>query len=120
MLTEAEIEWLERRKNLCLRCYRSTFCRAGKRHSLNADTCRFWEINVSFGALKENFRDAAEFEARVAEKLSALVNDAPPPDLWPQCISCNAFKNDELDACMACVMKEARIAVEAEIDDENR
>lgn len=64
----------------------------------------------------DDYRDAAEFEARVAEKLSALINYPQPPDFEPGCISCPAFKNDDGNACVACVIKEARLAVEEEME----
>ena len=70
----SEKEWLERRKNLCNRCAKATYCRAGKSHGFNTEACRFWEIGApigdDFGAIREDFRDAAEFEARVAERLA--------------------------------------------------
>ncbi|WP_300787631.1 hypothetical protein [uncultured Desulfovibrio sp.] len=68
MLTDAEKEWLERRKNLCTRCSRTTFCREGKRHGFNTYKCRFWG-NKHQSWCKEDFHDDAEFEARVQKWL---------------------------------------------------
>lgn len=65
MLTEAEKEWLERRKNLCVRCVKRSHCRTGKTHGYNTESCRFWEIKTPNGYINDYFRDAAEFEARV-------------------------------------------------------
>lgn len=65
MLTEAEKEWLERRKNLCVRCVKRSHCRTGKTHGYNTESCRFWEIKTPNGYINDDFRDAAEFEARV-------------------------------------------------------
>lgn len=64
MLTEAEKEWLERRKNLCLRCDLNECPRlvgGGESHM-----CRWFSPHrIEF----ENYRDAAEFEARVQKWL---------------------------------------------------
>lgn len=73
-LSEQEREWLERRKNLCNRCVKAAWCRTGEKHGYNTERCRFWELKVPnqsilLGSLEEDFRDAAEFEARVQKWL---------------------------------------------------
>ena len=68
MLTEAEIEWLERRKVLCTHCDLSArgLCGGGK----NKLSCQLWEdqhLNTPVKRYKafQDMQDAAEFEARV-------------------------------------------------------
>lgn len=68
MLTEAEIERLERRKVLCTHCDLSArgFCGGGK----NKLSCQLWEdqhLNIPVKRCKafQDMQDAAEFEARV-------------------------------------------------------
>ena len=71
MLTEAEIEWLERRKKLCARCARYSFCKIGNKHVFKTERCRFWEaLNPKGEPLVRNyFRESAEFEASVQKWL---------------------------------------------------
>lgn len=71
MLTEKEKEWLERRKNLCNRCAKYGYCKTGKKHGFNTETCRFWEIRSPKGIIfvHEDFHDAAKFETRVQKWL---------------------------------------------------
>lgn len=112
MLSEQEKEWLERRKNLCGRCVKRSFCRTGKTHGYNTEACRFWEIKTPNGYINNDFRDAAEFEARVAEKLAKSI-----------CVVCSENKNGRFTTRQnytqradieACRMRHARIAVESE------
>ena len=59
-LTEQEREWLERRKNLCLHC-----SRYGRLCSKKAEAYgKCMALNLEVG--DPDYRDAAEFEARVA------------------------------------------------------
>lgn len=102
-LNKQELEWLERRKNLCNRCVKAAWFRTGKKHGYNTEQCRFWELKVPnrgvlLGSLTENFRDAAEFEACVAAKLSEYCSD-----YWQYESAWHAIKH-------------ARIAVEAEME----
>lgn len=119
-LTEQEREWLETRKSLCGRCGRRKHCRTGKRHGYNTEDCRFWELyrpGIRFYCLyRDDYEDAARFEARVAARLSSLVYAEPWPGLWPECISCGRHAKEGDAACPPCVLKEARLAVEAEMD----
>lgn len=110
MLTEAEKEWLERRKNLCLRCDLNEcprFVRGGESHM-----CRWFSPHrIEF----ENYRDAAEFEARVAEKLARDI-----------CFRCHDKYNEICPkgigyfrlklGIVSCGMKHARLAVEEEME----
>lgn len=129
MLTEKEKEWLERRKNICHRgssSYRGRpyFCgrwRYGKCIDFDPKSC-----------ISENvdFEDAAEFEARVAEKLAK-----PRKELRPK--GCSWYEknadghlvrktacppNHDIDNCpgvATCAIYLARLAVEDEMDRES-
>ena len=60
-LTEQEKAWLERRKNLCSKCiHRTLGCILGK--VKGKTKCNFFDADL--GEL--DYKDAAEFEARVA------------------------------------------------------
>lgn len=131
-LSEAEKDWLERRKNICNRCVKSPWCRVGERHGYNAEICCFWELkvpnkNILLGSLEEDFRDAAEFESRVAVLLAK-----PRKELRPK--GCSWYETTEgghlvrktacpphhdIDNCPGvamCSLYHARLAVEAEMD----
>lgn len=43
MLTDNEKLWLEKRRNLCTRCYRAEYCRVGKKHHFNTCECKYWQ-----------------------------------------------------------------------------
>ena len=103
-LTEQERAWLERRKNLCLRCRRREDCRVGTRHGYNAEDCRFWEF-----CRNEDYKDAARFEARVARELTNPVGD-----YMPFCMPGNCYFHERHN-CRECRLMHARIAVEAEM-----
>lgn len=118
-LSEAEKDWLEERKNICNRCVKSSWCRTGEKHGYNTESCRFWELKVPnksilLGSLTEDFRDAAEFEARVAVLLAKSICFVCPNNKGGGC----STKNNSSDrACIeACRMRHARLAAEAEMD----
>lgn len=128
-LSEQEREWLERRKNLCNRCARRGFCEIGKKHGFNIAACRFWEAMNPKGELlvRAYFRESAEFEAGVAEKLAK-----PRKELRPK--GCSWYETTEdghqvrktacpphhdIDKCPGvamCSIYHARLAAEAEMD----
>ena len=129
-LSEKEKDWLEWRKNLCNRCAKAAWCRTGEKHGYNTERCRFWEIKVPnqgfIGRFDEDFQDAAEFEARVAEKLAK-----PRSELRPHCSRYETTDDGHLvrktacpphhdiDNCPGvamCSLYHARIAAEAEMD----
>lgn len=132
MLTADEKRWLQRRKNLCNRCVKAAWCRTGEKHGYNTERCRFWELKVPnksilLGSLTEDFRDAAEFEARVAERLAK-----PRKELRPK--GCSWYEKNadghlvrktacpphhDIDNCpgvATCAIYHARLAAEAEMD----
>lgn len=99
MLTEQERKWLEFRK------YRKAPCGEETHHCVGC--------LVRCGcSLTPDFIDAAEFEARVAARLAgawAIGED--------MCFNnhCQLFDKDR---CTACYLKNARIAVEEEMDND--
>jgi hypothetical protein len=116
MLNAQEKEWLERRKNLCNRCAKAAWCRIRDKHGYNTERCRFWEIKVPnqgfLGRFDEDFKDAAEFEARVAETLlrRTCFNCPDCPDDCP-----TSFEHPRRTG-KDCRLKRARLAVEAAME----
>lgn len=102
-LTDKERKWLEQRTYRCKYCihYKEGIC--------------FWcpdmkKFETRTYSLVPDYRDAAEFEARVAARLAgawAIGED--------MCFNnhCQLFDKDR---CTACYLKNARIAVEEEMD----
>lgn len=106
MLTEQERKWLEERKN------RPALCGGPLNY------CGYGCL-VRYGCpLTPDYQDAAEFEARVAEKLT-LKEPCPLPE-HADLDDCPYFIEDEESAfsCRWCSLKRARIAVEEEMDNE--
>ncbi|MDM8330454.1 hypothetical protein QUW42_09170 [Desulfovibrio piger] len=128
-LTEQEREWLERRKIPCNRCgyfnrcswkFQGVKCEEGGLFEIKAWGMKNYEV-------KNNFRDAAEFEARVAEKLAK-----PRKELRPK--GCSWYEttggghlvrktacppHHDIDNCPGlamCSIYHARIAAEADMD----
>lgn len=102
MLTDKEKRWLEFRK------YRKAPCGEETHHCVGC--------LVRCGcSLTLDFIDAAEFEARVAEKLT-LKEPCPLPE-HAELDDCPYFTEDEESAfsCRWCRLKRARIAVEEEM-----
>lgn len=103
MLTEQERKWLELRK------YRKAPCGEETHHCVGC--------LVRCGcSLTPDLIDAAEFEARVAEKLT-LEEPCPLPEN-ADLDECPYFTEDDGSAfsCRWCRLKRARIAVEEEMD----
>lgn len=111
MLTEAEKKWLERRKNLCARCefnlYDNPCIKYGKRGASGEYPGFYSTLCAEY-----NFEDAAEFEARVAEKLARNIcyNCPDNPDGCPASFEAPRRTGE------SCRMKHARLAAEAEMD----
>lgn len=106
MLTKQERKWLEYRKFRCSRCVHYEGSGVGGICFWCADREKF-ETNAYI--LVSDYRDAAEFEARVAARLAgawAIGED--------MCFNnhCQLFDKDR---CTACYLKNARIAVEEEM-----
>lgn len=118
MLTEAEIEWLERRKVLCTHCDLSArgFCGGGK----NKLSCQLWEDQHLNNPVKrykafQDMQDAAEFEARVAEKLARDICFRCPDRYNEICPKGIGYFRLKLGIA-SCGMKHARLAAEEEME----
>lgn len=115
MLTEAEKMWLEERKPPTKKPYKTTaddnFCRHCTRYNTN---CIPWFRDVAYCPTDQggDFRDAAEFSARVAAKL------AEETAKWEPCYNSGRCPVDVLYAkkCIPCRLKHARLEVEAEME----
>lgn len=117
MLDDKTLEWLERRKCLCTRCGVKK-CPLPHFQNRTYGDCYFFEIKspgTRKGILCQNYRDAAEFEARVAEKATGRREVM-------LCVYCQ-YKNDgckssnKLHTRMEshwCQLKHHRLAVERE------
>lgn len=117
MLTEAEKRWLEERKPPTKKIYKTTaddnFCRHCTRYNTN---CTPWFRDVAYCPTDQggDFRDAAEFSARVAAKLAG--REHPVPCCSGKC--CHPIPYARL--CPACRLKHAHLEVEAEMEKENK
>lgn len=71
MITEHEQEWLERREILCTRCgiKECVMPKNGNRVRGNCDWFEIRSDGSNTGRLYEDYRDAAEFDARVQKWL---------------------------------------------------
>lgn len=116
MLTAQEREWLERRKSVCTYCAKRTSCKRGEKYNFRKEECKYH----AYSFLRDAHILDIEFEARVAARLAELVNSEPWPNLWPECISCERHAKEGDAACPPCVLKEARLAVEAEMKKEKK
>lgn len=116
MLTEAEKKWLEERAvESCETCREpdELFCslcsRDPRPKSLSADF-----FSMSGCAMTTNWQDAAEFEARVA---LSLTSDMPYAFGFCQLCKYNSHGCRKLRMPLRqCILKHARLAVEAEME----
>ena len=124
MMDKQTLEWMERRKNLCTRCYKRGWCRAGAMHNFNTTKCHYFEMSAPgriTGYTFEDYSDAAEFEARVAVKMAEpwILSGGKPNCPRNGCIvPMQRQKLKPRDAeriCAWCVIKYARLAVEREM-----
>lgn len=129
-LSEKEKDWLERRKILCTHC--DLILRGICKGEKNKTSCQLWEDYHCNNPVKgykafQDMQDAAEFEARVAEKLAK-----PRKELSPK--GCSWYETTEgghlarktacpphhdIDNCpgvATCAIYHARLAAEAEMD----
>lgn len=108
MLTDKERKWLENRNDVCFRCSKNKRTCSQALRKICLDIC--FPIKDRTLMKEQDYCDAAEFEARVAERLAgawAIGED--------MCFNnhCQLFDKDR---CTACYLKNARIAVEQEMD----
>lgn len=109
MLTEQERKWLELRKNVCFRCKkRRQTCSLSLR-----EDCRKAGYPIRDLAMmcQPDYRDAAEFEARVSR---CIAENASELDMISNNLQfLDGFKAKSLAWY---ILREARIAVEEEMD----
>ena len=116
MLTEKEKRWLEFRKDVCFRCKkRRQTCSPVLREICQKAGYPIRDLAM---VIPPDYRDAAEFEARVAEKLT-LKEPCPLPEN-ADLDDCPYFTEDDGSAfsCRWCRLKRARITVEEEMANE--
>ena len=116
MLTDSEKKWLEERKPPTVKPWCTTaddnFCNHCKQYDID---CVPWFRNTGDCPTHRggDYRDAAEFEARVAVKLA--LNTHPVPCIEHGC----PHKMPNISFCVPCRLKHARLAVEAEMEENN-
>lgn len=116
MLSESEKSWLEGRKVLCPRCdhYRDhleskSACHRGEKSGWMQAECRFFERQD----LKPDYRDAAEFEAKVVKAvLNFACKECPNFGVFPVC----PYTLCGRDGLKACQQRFARLVVEEEME----
>lgn len=112
MLTEAEKKWLEERKKRPLK-----FCHYCSLRNIDYHSCgEFWDNHGCCPVrTKKDWKDAAEFEARVAAKLAQSPCWSCPEKSK---LSCPRGKSDAngRPKAEACRLKHVRLAVEQEMD----
>lgn len=127
MLTQNEKKWLEKRANYCARCRGHEGC-----PDFMKDRCavnRFpHHIVKGLYSLAPDYRDTAEFEARVAEKMAGGEPFCPPPpsidpvkcawDIWGESYEKDFSEEDAIQFCRWCSLRAGRLAVEAEMEAE--
>ena len=111
MLTNAEYYWLMQREWVCMvmGSYSCGLCQYRDPDDL---LCIF----RACPKFNDNFHDVAEFEARVAAKLTGL-NAAELP-CYPNFLC--PYRAKHIGSCKACYLKHARLAVEAEMEKEGK
>lgn len=119
MLTEQEKMWLKKRKGFrCRTCQdHAPLYSGGKLIKLGCRTdfekgCPFYRPLYGL----DNYRDAAEFEARVVVKLT--MQERCPLPKGARLDDCPYFNEDNVSSfsCSWCAVKRARIAVEEEME----
>jgi hypothetical protein len=111
MLTEAEKTWLEEREYAEAVEYGHYSCPSCKWLGQEDNVCIFRRCLI----FDPKWQDVAEFEARVAAKLTGL-NAAELP-CYPNFLC--PFSAKHIGSCKACYLKHARLAVEAEMEENN-
>lgn len=115
MLTDKDKEWLEKRERVLVAngLYSCAHC------AQYSDIYSVWTgycaaIEPFECCIRADFRDAAEFEARVAAKLAQNTQAVP-------CIEHGCPHGMPLIwLCVSCRLKYARLAVEAEMEQEGK
>lgn len=124
MLTEAEQVWLKHRKKVypqCLYCVRDMDTCPSRPIHLGGHIAYSrkgicWDYRGEY-SLKPDYKDAAEFETRVARRLAKWTRDFR--ELGPNfCLLSNIELQCWLNHinCIECAMKHARLAVEEDME----
>lgn len=103
-LTESEKQWLKQKEILdevSEVCYTVGSCE----DCYAKESCYLWP---------NDYRDAAEFEARVAAKLATMICDRFCADILNNKVCCRG--HDDRSGMYACRLKRARLAVEEEME----
>ena len=118
MLTDKERKWLEFRKDVCFRCKkRRQTCSPVLREICQKARYPIRDLAM---VIPPDYRDAAEFEARVSR---CIAENASELDMISNNLQflddCPHFTEDDGSAfsCRWCRLKRARIAVEEEMDE---
>lgn len=126
MLDEKTLEWLKRRKNLCTRCAVKNCIMPNNKNRI-LGSCEWFEVKApgsKTGKLREDYRDAAEFEARVAFKIARFFDIETCKMCSYQEDGCNKVKDKDGRRRKKpnewCVLKRQRIAVEREMIQEGK
>lgn len=101
MLTEADKKWLKEKQARSVMCY--TFRNCGD--CPYKETCYLWP---------NDYKDAAEFEARVAAKLATMTCDRFCPDVLNNKICRRGWADRR--PMYTCRIKHARLLVEQEME----
>lgn len=113
-LTESEKKWLDARAaaNRIAECYSCLLCEWREKQGI---ACLFRECQ----RFNENYRDAAEFEARVAVYLAKAPCLTCPDNPQGGCSTrkLNSYGRAHVEACR---LKHARLAVEEEMEKEGK
>ena len=120
MLDAKTLEWLDWRKITCNRCGTKMCClpRQGT-FTGECDHFRVKAQGMENGVLREDFQDAAEFEARVAAYLAGHGVEDVPMRPWDG-IFCPNPPFMGKDCIKWCLLRDARLAVEREMLAEGR
>ena len=139
MLTEKDREWLEEREKLpslseeggyfCKHCCHAVFedgefCCDEPEEGREEENLLYCPTSLvepgdwAFGvfAQKIALHDAAEFEARVAARMTGLKAEELP--CYPNFLC--PYRAKHIGSCKACYLKHARLAVEAEMEKEEK
>ena len=111
MLTDQEKAWLERRKNLCVRCiHKARGYTLGKTEGKRK--CNFFDMYPD----ESDYRDAAEFEARVALWLVHNGRLFEEPCSYQRKCKCPHIPHKRGYCNRWCKLMTARLAVEREME----